>query len=157
MGSCSLWFSSPSSFSPQASCTHAASIRASTRSLAAASSARAGIAAARAAAVGSPLVASAGIKRIGVVGLGAMGAGIAQLAIEAGCETVGCEVTAELADSGRGRIAQFLQRKVDKDRVTAAERESALCALSLTTELGAFADCDLVVEAIVEDLAQKRA
>src|SRR6185436_4623739 len=157
MGSSSLWFSSPSSFSPQASCTHAAPIRASTRSLAAAaSSARAGIAAARAAAVGSPLVASAGIKRIGVVGLGAMGAGIAQLAIEAGYETVGREVTAELGDSARGRIAHFLQRKVDKERMTAAERESALDALSLTTELGAFADCDLVVEAIVEDLAPKR-
>jgi len=102
-------------------------------------------------------VASAGIKRIGVVGLGAMGAGIAQLAIEAGYETVGREVTAELGDSARGRIAHFLQRKVDKDRMTAAERESALGALSLTTELGAFADCDLVVEAIVEDLAPKRA
>jgi len=102
-------------------------------------------------------VAPAGIKRIGVVGLGAMGAGIAQLAIEAGYETVGREVTAELGNSARDRIAHFLQRKVDKDRMTAAERESALDALSLTTELGAFADCDLVVEAIVEDLAPKRA
>jgi len=102
-------------------------------------------------------VAAAGIKRIGVVGLGAMGAGIAQLAIEAGYETVGREVRTELGDAARDRIAHFLQRKVDKERMTAAERESALGALSLTTELGAFADCDLVIEAIVEDLAPKRA
>ena len=102
-------------------------------------------------------MAGAGIKRIGVVGLGAMGAGIAQLAIEAGYETVGREVTAELGDTARDRIAHFLQRKVDKERMTAAERDSALGALSLTTELGAFADCDLVIEAIVEDLAPKRA
>ncbi len=102
-------------------------------------------------------MAAAGIKRIGVVGLGAMGAGIAQLAIEAGYETVGREVTAELGDAARDRIAHFLQRKVDKERMTAEERDSALGALSLTTELGAFADCDLVIEAIVEDLAPKRA
>jgi 3-hydroxybutyryl-CoA dehydrogenase len=102
-------------------------------------------------------VAGAGIKRIGVVGLGAMGAGIAQLAIEAGYETVGREVTAELGDRARDRIAHFLQRKVDKDRKTAAERESALGALSVTTELEAFGDCDLVIEAIVEDLAPKHA
>jgi 3-hydroxybutyryl-CoA dehydrogenase len=101
-------------------------------------------------------VTAPGISRIGVVGLGAMGAGIAQLAIEAGYETVGREVTDELGEKARERIAHFLQRKVDKGQMAADARAAALDRLSLTTELGAFADCDLVVEAIVEDLAPKQ-
>ncbi len=95
------------------------------------------------------------IRRVGVVGLGAMGAGIAQLAIEAGYDTVGREVTDELALAARGKIAHFLQRKVDKERMTSVERESALERLSLTTELADFAECDLIIEAIVEDLNAK--
>ena len=95
------------------------------------------------------------IRRVGVVGLGAMGAGIAQLAIEAGYETVGREVSDELGAGARERIAHFLQRKVDKEQMTADARGSALASLSLTTELRDFADCDLVIEAIVEDLPAK--
>ena len=95
------------------------------------------------------------IRTVGVVGLGAMGSGIAQLAIEAGYDVVGREVTAELGETARGRIAHFLQRKVDKERLTADERQAALDRLVLTTELDAFSDCDLVIEAIVEELAAK--
>jgi len=95
------------------------------------------------------------IRRVGVVGLGAMGAGIAQLAIEAGYETVGREVSDELGSSARDKIAHFLQRKVDKERMSAVEREAALERLSLTTELTDLAACDLVIEAIVEDLDAK--
>ena len=96
-----------------------------------------------------------GIRRVGVVGLGAMGAGIAQLAVEAGYETVGREVTDELGAKALDRIAHFLQRKVDKEQMTAEVRESALASLTLTTDLADFADCDLIVEAIVEDLGPK--
>ena len=99
---------------------------------------------------------ASGIRRVGVVGLGAMGAGIAQLAVEAGFETVGREVTDELGEKARGRIAHFLQRKVDKERMTADEREAALARLSLTTDLEAFSDSDLVIEAIVEELGPKK-
>jgi 3-hydroxybutyryl-CoA dehydrogenase len=95
------------------------------------------------------------IRRVGVVGLGAMGAGIAQLAIEAGYETVGREVSDELGSAARNRIAHFLQRKVDKERMTSSEHKAALEHLSLTTELADLADCDLVIEAIVEDLGAK--
>ena len=95
------------------------------------------------------------IRRVGVVGLGAMGAGIAQLAIEAGYEAVGREVSDEFGSAARDRIAHFLQRKVDKERMTAAERGAALERLSVTTELTDLADCDLVIEAIVEDLGAK--
>ena len=95
------------------------------------------------------------IRTIGVVGLGAMGAGIAQLAIEAGYETIGREVTDELGQRARARIAHFLQRKVEKELMSAPDREDALARLSLTTELAEFADCDLVIEAIVENLDAK--
>jgi 3-hydroxybutyryl-CoA dehydrogenase len=97
------------------------------------------------------------IRRIGVVGLGAMGAGIAQLAVEAGYETVGREVTDDLGQKAHDRIAHFLQRKVDKERMTADEHAAALERLTLTTDLDAFAECDLVIEAIVEELDAKLA
>jgi 3-hydroxybutyryl-CoA dehydrogenase len=96
-------------------------------------------------------------RTIGVVGLGAMGAGIAQLAIEAGYETVGREVSADLGDRARDRIAHFLQRKVEKGQLEAEAREAALGRLTLTTDLGGLAGCDLVVEAIVEELPAKLA
>jgi 3-hydroxybutyryl-CoA dehydrogenase len=96
------------------------------------------------------------VRKVGVVGLGAMGAGIAQLAIEAGYDAVGREVADELGEKARGRIAHFLQRKVDKEQMSADDREAALARLALTTELSAFAECDLVIEAIVEDLDAKR-
>ena len=97
------------------------------------------------------------IRKIGVVGLGSMGAGIAQLAIEAGYETIGREVTRELGQQARERISHFLQRKVDKDRTSATARKAALDRLSITTDLADLADCDLVIEAIVEDLEAKLA
>ena len=96
-----------------------------------------------------------GTRRIGVIGLGAMGSGIAQLAIEAGYETVGREVSDELGSEARGRIAHYLGRKVVKEKMTAAERDAALARLSLTTDLSDLADCDLVIEAIVEELGAK--
>jgi 3-hydroxybutyryl-CoA dehydrogenase len=94
--------------------------------------------------------------KIGVVGLGAMGAGIAQLSVEAGLDTVGREVTDELGEKARDRIAHFLTRKVEKGRLEHDARDAALARLSLTTELDALADCDVVIEAIVEELAAKQ-
>jgi len=94
--------------------------------------------------------------KVGVVGLGTMGAGIAQLCVEAGLDTVGREVTPELGERARGRIAHFLTRKVEKGTLTEAGRDSALARLTLTTELDDVAGCDLVVEAIVEELAPKQ-
>ena len=97
------------------------------------------------------------VQRIGVVGLGAMGAGIAQVGIEAGFEVVGREVTADLADAASGRIGHFLARKVEKGQQTQDERKAALGRLSTTTDLADLATCDLVIEAIVEELGPKRA
>jgi len=96
------------------------------------------------------------IRRVGVIGLGTMGAGIAQLAIEAGFETVGREVSMELGEQARDRIAHFLTRKVEKGQLDQAARDAAVGRLSLTTEVADLADCDLIVEAIVEELEPKR-
>src|SRR4029078_2881267 len=97
------------------------------------------------------------VERIGVVGPGAMGAGIAQVAIEAGFEVVGREVTADLGETAVGRIGHFLARKVEKGQQTQAESDAAVARLVTTTELADLADCDLVIEAIVEELDAKRA
>ena len=89
--------------------------------------------------------------KIGVVGLGTMGAGIAQLSVEAGLETVGREVTGELGETARGRIEHFLSRKVEKGQIDSFD----IGLLSLTTDLADLADCDVVIEAIVEELGPK--
>jgi 3-hydroxybutyryl-CoA dehydrogenase len=99
---------------------------------------------------------AAEIRKVGVVGLGAMGAGIAQLCVEAGVETVGREVTADLGERARDRIGHFLTRKVEKGRLEQADRDAAVGRLSLTTDVGGLAGCDLVIEAIVEELAPKQ-
>ena len=96
------------------------------------------------------------IQRVGVVGLGTMGAGIAQACVQAGVETVGREVTDELGDRARQRIAHYLARGVEKGRLTAEERDAALGRLTTTTELADLAGCDLVIEAVVEELGAKR-
>ncbi len=97
------------------------------------------------------------IETVGVVGLGTMGAGIAQIALLAGNEVVGREVSEELNDRARGRIEHFLGRAVEKGKLAAAERDAALARLRTTTEVGDLAECDLVIEAIVEELDAKRA
>jgi 3-hydroxybutyryl-CoA dehydrogenase len=96
------------------------------------------------------------IQRVGVVGLGTMGAGIAQVCVQAGVETVGREVTPELGEKARERIAHYLGRGVEKERLTAAQRDAALGRLTTTTELSDLGGCDLVIEAVVEELDAKR-
>jgi 3-hydroxybutyryl-CoA dehydrogenase len=100
---------------------------------------------------------AAHVGRVGVVGLGTMGAGIAQVCVQAGIETVGREVSDELCERARERIAHYLGRGVDKGRLTAEERDAALARLTTTTEVVDLAGCDLVIEAVVEELDVKRA
>ena len=85
-----------------------------------------------------------------------MGAGIAQISVTAGHDTVGREVTMELAERARATIERYLGRAVEKERLSAGEREAALGRLRLTTDVNDLADCDLVIEAIVEELGPKR-
>jgi 3-hydroxybutyryl-CoA dehydrogenase len=97
------------------------------------------------------------IKTVGVVGLGTMGAGIAQVAVQAGNDVVGREVTDEFGEQARERIGHYLGRAVEKGRMSGEERDGALGRLRTTTEVSDLAECDLVIEAIVEELDAKRA
>ena len=96
------------------------------------------------------------IRKVGVVGLGTMGAGIAQVSAQAGFETVGREVSEELGERGRATIDRYLTRGVEKGRLSQEERDAAAARLTLTTELSDLADCDLVIEAVLEELELKR-
>jgi 3-hydroxybutyryl-CoA dehydrogenase len=96
------------------------------------------------------------IRKVGVVGLGTMGAGIAQVSVQAGFETVGRELTDELGERGRATIERYLTRGVEKERMSEADRDAALARLTLTTELSDLSDCDLVIEAALEELGLKR-
>jgi 3-hydroxybutyryl-CoA dehydrogenase len=96
------------------------------------------------------------IRKVGVVGLGTMGAGIAQVSVQAGFETIGREVSDDLAERGRATIERYLRRGVEKGRLSETDCDAALARLSLTTELEQLADCDLVIEAVLEELPLKR-
>jgi 3-hydroxybutyryl-CoA dehydrogenase len=88
--------------------------------------------------------------------MGTMGAGIAQVSVQSGYETVGREISDELNERARATIVRYLSRAVEKERMSEAERDAALDRLALTTDLDDLADCDLVIEAIVEELEPKR-
>jgi len=96
------------------------------------------------------------IRKVGVVGLGTMGAGIAQVSVQSGFDTVGREVSDELGERGRTTIERYLARGVEKGRLSEGELEAALGRLTLTTDLGELAECDLVIEAALEELELKR-
>jgi 3-hydroxybutyryl-CoA dehydrogenase len=97
------------------------------------------------------------VTRVGVVGLGTMGAGIAQVCVQAGFETIGREVAEDLAERGRATIEHYLSRGVDKGRMAPDEKDAALARLTLAIDLEALAGCDLVIEAVIEDIATKTA
>ena len=86
-----------------------------------------------------------------------MGAGIAQLSIEAGLETIGLEADAERGRDATGLIAHYLGRKVEKGQLEAAARDDAFARLCVVGEIGELAGCDLVIEAVFEDIETKRA
>jgi 3-hydroxybutyryl-CoA dehydrogenase len=96
------------------------------------------------------------IRKVGVVGLGTMGAGIAQVSVQSGHETIGRELSGELGERGRATIERYLTRGVEKGRLSESECDAALGRLTLTTELADLADCDLVIEAVLEELELKR-
>jgi 3-hydroxybutyryl-CoA dehydrogenase len=96
------------------------------------------------------------IKTVGVLGCGLMGAGIAQVCAAAGYKTIVREVDDAFLQKGLGRIRKFLDDGVTKGKVAAEVRDKTLAALSGTTRTEDLRDCDLVVEAIIENLEEKR-
>jgi len=97
------------------------------------------------------------IRTIGVVGAGQMGGGIAQVAAEAGHDVVLHDIEEPFLSKGLGAIRKNLDRAVEKGKATAEHRDAALARIKGTTSLQDFASCDLVVEAVVEQLAVKEA
>jgi len=97
------------------------------------------------------------IKTVGVVGCGLMGAGIAQVCAAAGYKTVVREVEDGILRRGLARIRTFLDDGVAKGKVTADARDATLGNLAGTVAFDDLADCDVIIEAIVEDLQEKRA
>jgi 3-hydroxybutyryl-CoA dehydrogenase len=97
------------------------------------------------------------IRTVAVVGCGLMGSGIAQVAAGAGYKTIVREVNEGALQAGLGRIRKFLADGVSKGKVTEAAQAATLANLTGTTGVEDFKDCDIVVEAIVENLDEKRA
>jgi 3-hydroxybutyryl-CoA dehydrogenase len=96
------------------------------------------------------------IRSVGVLGCGLMGSGIAQVCAAAGYKTVVREVDDIALKKGIGRIEKFLADGVSKGKVTPETRDKTLGNLTGTTTFDALKECDLIVEAIVENLPQKR-
>jgi 3-hydroxybutyryl-CoA dehydrogenase len=96
------------------------------------------------------------ITKVGVLGCGLMGAGIAQTCAQAGYGTVVREVEQAFLDKGLGRVRKFLDDGVAKGKVAAEVRDTTLANLSGTTKFDDLGDCDLIIEAIIENLEEKR-
>jgi 3-hydroxybutyryl-CoA dehydrogenase len=95
------------------------------------------------------------IRRVGVLGCGLMGSGIAQVCAQAGYDTLVREVADEPLQRGLSGIDRQLARLVEKEKIGAADRDAALSRIRGTTRLEELADRDIVIEAVVEDLAVK--
>jgi 3-hydroxybutyryl-CoA dehydrogenase len=95
------------------------------------------------------------IKRVGVLGCGLMGSGIAQVCAAAGYDTIVREVSDELCQRGIGGIGKQLGKSVDKGKLSAEDRDAIVGRLRGTTSLEDLKDCDIIIEAVVEDLAVK--
>jgi len=95
------------------------------------------------------------IRTVGVLGCGLMGAGIAQVSAAAGYKTIVREVEERFLQKGMSRIEKFLAGGIEKGKLTAQDKEKTLGNLTGTTTLDGLAACDLVIEAIVENIDEK--
>jgi 3-hydroxybutyryl-CoA dehydrogenase len=95
------------------------------------------------------------INKVGVLGCGLMGHGIAQVSAQAGYDVVVREVDKDTLDKGMGKIEKQLGRAIEKGKMEQSDADALLGRIQGTLDYGDFGDCDLVVEAITEDLGQK--
>jgi len=96
------------------------------------------------------------IKKIGVLGAGVMGSGIAQVAAQSGFEVVMRDIADEFVQKGLKNIEAFLNKGVEKGKVTPEEKEAALGRIKGTTAVEDLKDVDFVIEAVIEDLELKK-
>lgn len=97
------------------------------------------------------------IETVGVAGAGTMGAGIAIVAARAGFRTVAFDSSRDAVERARRQTEGFFAKSVERKKLTAQQVEKILAGLSGTTEIGDLAACDVVIEAVFEDLEVKRA
>jgi 3-hydroxybutyryl-CoA dehydrogenase len=97
------------------------------------------------------------IRKVGVLGGGLMGSGIAQVSAMAGFDTIVREVSDPVIDKSRSGIEKVLAKGIEKGKVSPEQRDAATSRLSFTTDLAQLAGCDIVIEAVVEDLEMKNA
>jgi len=95
------------------------------------------------------------IKKVGVAGAGLMGHGIAQVAAQAGFDVVLSEIDDNRLQNGIGRIEKQLAKAVEKGKLEESAKDEVLGRIDGTTDVGAFAEVDLMIEAITENLSQK--
>ena len=95
------------------------------------------------------------IQKVGVAGCGLMGSGIAEISAKAGMDVLVREIDDSAVEAGRGRIRKSLDRAVQKEKISADDRDTIMGRISFATEVEALADRDLVIEAVVEDLKVK--
>jgi len=96
------------------------------------------------------------IKKVGVIGCGQMGSGIAQVCAQAGYQVVVSEVNDEFLDKGLSSIDTYLARSVQKERITQQDKDAIIGRIKGTTRMNDFNDCDIVLEAAVEDMKLKK-
>jgi len=96
------------------------------------------------------------IKRVGIVGCGAMGAGIIQVCAQSGYQVVASEINSELLDKGLKSISNFLAKSVAKGKLSEQDKDATLARIKGTTDTKDFSDCDLVIEAAVENIELKK-
>jgi 3-hydroxybutyryl-CoA dehydrogenase len=92
------------------------------------------------------------VSKLGVIGAGQMGNGIAQVAAAAGYDVVMADIKQDFIDAGRAAVEKSLGKFVAKEKMSQAEADATLARLSITTDNSDLADCDLVIEAIIENL-----
>ena len=96
------------------------------------------------------------INKVGVLGAGLMGSGIAEVCAKAGYPTIVREVSDDLVKKGVGRVESSLAKAVERGKLAAADRDAARSRLTATTRVNDLAGCDLVIEAVVENLEAKK-
>jgi 3-hydroxybutyryl-CoA dehydrogenase len=95
-------------------------------------------------------------KKVGVVGCGLMGRGIAEVSAKTGYDVVVSEINKELLDKGMAAIDQSMAKAVEKGKLAAADKDKAIDKIKGTVDMQAFKDCDLVVEAAIENIELKK-
>ena len=96
------------------------------------------------------------IKKVGVVGCGLMGSGIAQVCAQSGYQVVVSEANDELLNKGLKSINNFLTKSIEKGKISQQDKDATLSRMKGTTNLNDFSDCDLVIEAVTENMDLKK-